>query len=182
MKVSTAYCLEHSAPYRAVCSTPPRGCGVFAGCRGPPPDRSAFGLFQTSRSPPGCLILWKATAGIINLNLVRKVWSPSPKDKIGHVGFGSVRKGRHENPCTITLQETFGQRPGRWDSPLREIKFPRTVQFSQTHVVGLPANVISQIRKVIDVDIVRTNCQRIEAVREAMSHLGKHAINCKGEV
>lgn len=118
----------------------------------------------------------------MNLDLVRKVWSPFPKDKIGHVGFGSVRKGRHQNPRMTTVQQTFRQHPRRWCSPLREIELPRTGQLGQTYVVGLPVNVISQISEVIDVDIVRTHGQRTEAVREAMSHLGKHAIDRKGEV
>jgi hypothetical protein len=134
------------------------------------------------KSTPGRLILWKAIAGIMHVNLVRKVRPPSPKDEIGHAGPRSVRKGRHKDSCMAALQETFGKRPRCRYSPLREIQFPRTAQFSQTHAIGLPADVVSQIGNVIDVDVVRAHCQRIEAAREAMPHFGKHALNRKGEV
>jgi hypothetical protein len=149
--------------------------GIWAGHKGTMKSTALLGT-------PGRLILWKAIAGIIYVDLVRKVRSPFPKDKIGHAGLGAARKGRHENSGMTTRPETFGQRPGRRYPPLRDVEHPGTVQFSRAHVVRLPANIISEIGKVVDVDVVRAHRQRIETTREAVTHLGKHAVDRKSEV
>jgi hypothetical protein len=137
---------------------------------------------KASASRPGQLVLGQPSAGIMHLDLVRQIRSPSPQNQICHVGARACRKRRRQDPSRALRDQRFRYLPGGGDLAVCKVIRPWTPHGRDVDGLSGTPRLRPQIDDVIDIDVVAADRQGIETVGKPMPHLDEHAFCRQSEI